>query len=145
MRHHGGVANACIHGFAPGTCLICQTLDRAQDEAPKPRSPARRQTEVVAAPVPARDGARLPSPSRLRSGPRVVPKEAPGTNAATLLKLAGLAFAVVAVIVVAWTVLHIVFAVLHVLELIGVALVAGYVGWVAGVHRGHRDARQNQK
>jgi Flp pilus assembly protein TadB len=149
MRHHGGVANACIHGFAPGTCLICQTLDGAQDEALKQRSPARRQTEVVAAPVTARaggrDGARMPSPSRLRSGPRVVPKEAPGTSAATLLKLAGLAFAVVAVIVVAWTVLHIVFAVLHILELIGVALVAGYVGWVAGVHRGHRDARQKQK
>lgn len=147
MRHHGGVANECIHGFAPGSCLICQTLDAGKDEAPKRRSQARRQTEVVvtATPVPSRSGSRLPSTSRLRSGPRVVPKEAPGTNAATLLKLAGLAFAVLAVIVVAWTVLHIVFAVLHILELIGVALVAGYVGWVAGVHRGHRDARQKQK
>jgi Flp pilus assembly protein TadB len=26
LSHHGGVANTCIHGFAPGTCLICGTL-----------------------------------------------------------------------------------------------------------------------
>ncbi|MDQ1428926.1 MAG: hypothetical protein QOK39_2402, partial [Acidimicrobiaceae bacterium] len=41
MRHHGGVATACIHGFAPGTCLICQTLDGPRvAEAPRAVAPA---------------------------------------------------------------------------------------------------------
>jgi hypothetical protein len=117
MRHHGGVAEACIHGFAPGTCLICQSLDLA-----KPTAPARNWP---------------------RSGPRVVPKEAPRSSSPAILKLAALSVAVVAVIIVAWTVLHIVFAVLHILELVGVALVAGYLGWVAGVYHGHRTARRD--
>jgi hypothetical protein len=130
------MATACIHGFAPGTCLICQTLDAAPDAADKKRTATARQSSVALNPVPA------PRPSRLRSGPRVVPKEAPRTSASAVFKLAGLAVAVIAVIVVAWTVLHIVFAVLHILELIGVGLVCGYLGWVAGVHHGHRTARR---
>jgi hypothetical protein len=136
MRHHGGVATACIHGFAPGTCLICQTLDAAPEAAPPKRTAAARQASVALNPSPA------PRPSRLRTGPRVVPKEAPRTSVSAVFKLTMLAVAVIAVIVVAWTVLHIVFAVLHILELIGVAIVCGYLGWVAGVHHGHRTARR---
>ena len=114
MRHHRGVANAaCIHGYTPTTCLICQSLEPAKPSAPL-----------------------------ARSGPRVVPEQAPRSSAPATLKLVGVAVVVVAVLLVAWTVLHLVLAVLHILELVGVALVAGYIGWAAGVHRGQRMSRR---
>ena len=114
MRHHGGVASAaCIHGYTPTTCLICQSLEPAKPSAP----PA-------------------------RSGPRVVPEKAPGSSAPPTLKLLGVAVGVVVVLLVAWTLLHLVLAVLHILELVGVAVVAGYLGWVAGIHRGQRMSRR---
>jgi hypothetical protein len=77
-----------------------------------------------------------------RTGPRVVPKEAPPAGSLTSLKLAGGAVVVIVAIVVAWSALHLVFAVLRILELVAVALVFGYVGWLAGVYHGRRTARR---
>ncbi len=124
MRHHGDMAGECIHGFAPGTCLICQTLDK-----PKVATGKRSRTEVE--PV---SGA----PVEPHSGPRVVPKEAPRTG--SHVKMAGVVIAVIVVFAAAWVALHLVFAVLHIVELIGVALIAGYVSWLAGVRHGRRGA-----
>lgn len=136
MRHHRGVASACIHGFAPGTCLICQTLDRPTQTK---SAPAVRPATPGRPAAPGRPPARgRRAPAQATTGPRVVPTQGPGTSGA--VKLLVLAVAVVGVIVVAWTVLHIVFAVIRVIELIGVALVAGYIGWLAGVWHGHRTA-----
>jgi hypothetical protein len=145
MRHHGEVAGTCIHGYAPGTCLICRTLDEPKGAklptAAKAR-PGRNLAAQAVGDVPARS-ARRTAVRTEASGPRVVPKEAPRAGSPTMLKLAALTIAVILVIVVAWTVLHLVLVVLHILELIGVALVAGYLGWVAGVHHGHRTAGKN--
>src|SRR5690349_3541436 len=45
MRHHGGVASTCIHGFAPGTCLICQTLQGGSATATRtPERPAAKRS-----------------------------------------------------------------------------------------------------
>ncbi|HEX3541403.1 MAG TPA: hypothetical protein VHT75_13295 [Acidimicrobiales bacterium] len=137
------MASACIHGFAPGSCLICQTLDRPSQTTNRPAQTLDRPSQTTNG----RPGGPAPSPRRpgrdrraapATTGPRVVPAQGPGTSGA--VKLLVLAVAVVAVIVVAWTVLHIVFAVIRVIELIGVALVAGYIGWLAGVWHGHRTA-----
>jgi hypothetical protein len=146
MRHHGGVASACIHGFAPGSCLICQTLNGSKaavatkspkdGEAPGDRKAAKALKPAKSAKVVKAGRAEV------ASGPRVVPKEAARTGSPAVVKVLGLAVAVVAVIVVAWFALHLVFAVLHILELIGVALIAGYLGWAAGVHHGRKMARR---
>jgi hypothetical protein len=119
------MAGECIHGFAPGTCLICQTLDKPQVAT---RKRARTEVEPVS-------GTQVEP----HSGPRVVPKEAPPTG--SHVKMAGVVIAVIVVFVAAWVALHLVFAVLHIVELIGVALIAGYVGWLAGVRHGRRMAR----
>jgi hypothetical protein len=120
------MAGECIHGFAPGTCLICQTLDKPQVATHK-----RSRTELEP-----HSGA----PVEPHSGPRVVPKEAPRTG--SQVKLAGLAIGLIVVFVLAWVALHLVFAVLHIVELIGVALIAGYLGWLAGVHHGRKTAHR---
>ena len=145
------MADACIHGFAPGSCLICQTLDagtgkqaprregregRERREGTEGRAPraatARRKAQLTAAP-----GGALAVP---QSGPRVVPPEAPAERSSISLRLFGVAVAVIAVMILAWTLLHVVFAVLHLLELLGIALLAGYIGWRAGVYHGRRTA-----
>ncbi|HEX3425119.1 MAG TPA: hypothetical protein VHT30_03240 [Acidimicrobiales bacterium] len=138
------MADACIHGFAPGTCLICQTLDKPQ--------PPRRGAATTGATAGTQGGTltstrRPASPAHHRvaggleppSRPRVVPREAPRTGSAAV-KVGLVIVAVVAAIVVAWVALHLVLVVVHILELIGVAVIALYVGWVAGVHHGHKMA-----
>ena len=121
------MAGECIHGFAPGTCLICQTLE-------KPKVATTKRSKAV---VEARSGAQVEP----HSGPRVVPKEAPRTG--SHVKIAGVVLGVIAVFVVGWIALHLVFAVLHIVELIGVAVIALYIGWLAGVRHGRRTARRN--
>ena len=141
MRHHGGVAGTCIHGYAPGTCLICRTLDDPKAKTTKvAKVRPGRDVATQASGDPPAQSARRTAVRTEPGGPRVVPKEAPRAGSPTMLKLAALTIAVILVIVVAWTVLHLVLVVLHILELIGVALVAGYLGWVAGVHHGRRTA-----
>ncbi len=145
MRHHGVVTGTCIHGYAPGTCLICQTLGPAQDvhTPPAPTRTAERRGKgrsgKLAVPE-VTSGSR--AVAKADTGPRVVPKEAPPTASPAIFKLIGLVVAVVVLIVVAWTALHLVFAVLHILELIGVAAIFGYLGYVVGDHHGHRKARR---
>jgi hypothetical protein len=147
MRHHGGVTSACIHGFAPGTCLICQTLNVSPDggkKKAKPVSVAERGDRPMMPAIvePAGKPARAPKTTadRRRGGPRVVPKEAPRTGSA-LFKLVTMAIVIVVVIAAAWLALHLVFAVIRILELVGVALVAGYVGWLAGVHHERKEKK----
>ena len=136
MRHHGGVAGECAHGFAPGTCLICQTLNPAT--ASKPSRTLTKATDRPPTQL-ARPSGRSPAKAAdPASSPRVVPAAAPRTGAG--VKLAMLTVAVIALIVAGWVALHLVFAVLHIVELIGVALVALYLGWVAGVFHGRRTA-----
>lgn len=129
------MAGECIHGFAPGTCLICQTLD-----PPKGAKPTKAATRAAKIADP-RPGGQLEP----QSGPRVVPKAAPRTGSPAVLKVIGLAVAVVIVIVLAWAALHLVFAVLHIVELIGVGIIALYLGWVAGVHHGRKLAKAPRK
>lgn len=162
MRHHGGVTGACIHGFAPGTCLICQTLNSSKgigdergdrdDRGVGGKKRSSKQTSVAERPVPAvvepaEHPARRTSDKaagQQRGGPRVVPNEAPRTGS-SLFKLTTVVIGVVVVIVLAWVALHLVFAVIRILELIGVALVALYVGWLAGVHHGHKDVGRKER
>ncbi|HEX3426771.1 MAG TPA: hypothetical protein VHT30_11605 [Acidimicrobiales bacterium] len=137
------MTSACIHGFAPGTCLICQTLDGSKDAgSKKQRAAASKERSAAVIPAPSPPPPARPTRDRGRSGPRVVPTAAPETSTSAVVKLVVLAVAVIGVVVVAWTVLHLVLAVLHIIELIGVALLAGYLGWLAGVHHGRRSAHK---
>jgi hypothetical protein len=148
MRHHGGVAETCIHGYAPGTCLICQTLD-----AGKAGNGADTKSTLAKGKVPkaatARRKAQLATTTDAgvlaQSGPRVVPPEAPAERSGLSLRLGGVVVAVIAVLVLGWALLHVVLAVVHILELFGIALLAGYIGWRAGVYHGRRTPRGGGK
>jgi hypothetical protein len=131
-------ANQCIHGFAPGTCLICRTLEPSQPTTAAPSSTRRggRSDRPGGAVEPVAGRSR-----KLTAGPRVVPSATEPARFPLGFRLLGIAFAVVIVAVVALTLFHLVFAVvLRIVELVGVAVVTGYVGWKAGVHHGRRTA-----
>jgi hypothetical protein len=146
MRHHGGVAATCIHGFDPGTCLICQTLDAGKNDTDNNDGAGRKGRRTVTASRKAAlapTGGAAPAVRSGRSGPRVVPQQAPAERSPRGLRLTGLAVALVIVLILAWVALHLVFAVLHIVELIGVALLAGYIGWLAGVYHGRRTSNRH--
>jgi hypothetical protein len=131
MRHHGVVATTCIHGFAPGTCLICQTLSPGTKV--KEPKPSRRQAKAeakrsAATPVPA---VRAPSP---------VARPEPARPGSTGLRALGVIFLIVLGFLAFWWVLHFVLGVLHVVEIFAAAAIAGYVGYRIGVYEGHRSA-----
>ena len=132
MRQHGGVASTCIHGFAPGTCLICQTLQGGASTATKEdtgrdRHKRGRQPDPAPVPVPVAvrpDGVR--PPDQRRSG---------GLG----IRLFGVLVLAIVAIVGVWIIVGLVLAVLHIVELIAAALVAGWIGWMLGVHHGRHS------
>jgi Flp pilus assembly protein TadB len=129
MRQNGGVASTCIHGFAPGTCLICQTLQGGTATATKEDSGRGRQKR----------GRSDPAPVAVAVRPdRVTPPE-PRHSSGLGLKMFGLLALAVVAIVGAWIIVGLVLAVLHIVELIAAALVAGWIGWMLGVHHGRRS------
>jgi hypothetical protein len=135
MRQHGVVASPCIHGFAPGTCLICQTLEgpgasTTTKEAPPGPAALSVRRSAVDLPDTRRAGRDIATEGRSRQGRSHRPR------------LLGLAVLVVLALVGAWIVLHLVFAVLHILELVAVGLIAAYLGYLVGVFHGRRTARR---
>jgi Flp pilus assembly protein TadB len=118
----------CIHGFSPGQCLICQTLNPAEDGR------SRRRTATAE---------RDPSPSGRRAsrgGPvEVVDDRRPsGPRRGTSHVLVAVAVIVLA-IAAFWVVSGIVFALLRVLEILIVALATGMLGYRLGRARGRRE------
>ena len=108
----GDVATAtCPHGFAQGSCLICQTLGSSS-----PVAAGATKVEVLTGRPPRR------SRSRLTLGTRV-------------LGVAALAVAVV--LVVGW-IAALIWAARRVVELIGAVVVSGWAGWRLGVRHGRR-------
>jgi Flp pilus assembly protein TadB len=134
MRQHGGVADTCIHGFASGTCLICQTLQSGPATATKEASAGgngkrRRRSASVPAelrpaptPAPVRPDAIETRPARTGLGVRLV----------------GFLILAIVAVIAAWVVLGFVLAVLRIVEIVAAALVAGWVGWKLGVRHGRR-------
>ncbi len=133
MRHHGGVATTCIHGFAPGTCLICQTL--APGTKVKEPKQSSRQAKAEA-----KRAAATPVPSVHTPAPATRPVPAPPPPGSTGLKVLGAIFLIVLGFLAFWWVLHFVLGVLHVLEIFAAAAIAGYLGYRIGVHQGQRSA-----
>jgi Flp pilus assembly protein TadB len=118
------VADTCIHGFAPGTCLICQTLEGGGGK--RARRSATEARPGTPATVPG------PAPAAVRPDAVVGPRRSSSLG----LRVTGfLLLAIVALIVVS-LVAGFVFAVLRILELVAVAVVAGWLGWKLGVHHG---------
>ena len=109
-------ATTCPHGFAPGSCLICQTLSLPASR-PGAASPERPQVEVLTDRRPRRRGAGL--------GVRA-------TGVAVVLVVAALAV---------WWVAAAVWALLRIVELVAVAVVFGYSGWKLGVRHGRHHPR----
>jgi Flp pilus assembly protein TadB len=143
MRQHGGVASTCIHGFAPGTCLICQTLDgpakgdkgKATKQAEGGRASRRAdRTRTQARAIPP-----AAAPAAVRPDAVIARRESRGSGLG--VRLLGLAVIVIAALVAVSLVAHIVLAVLRILELVAVAVVAGWIGWKLGVHHGRRLPR----
>jgi hypothetical protein len=131
MRQHGDVASTCIHGFAPGTCLICQTLQSGSATATKQgngRSAGRRAGRTGPVPAPA------PVPVR----PDAVTPDGRRRGGVTGAKVMGWFVLALLAVIAVWIVAGLVVSVLRILELVLVAAVAGWVGWKAGVHHGRR-------
>jgi len=131
MRHHGGVATTCIHGFAPGTCLICQTLGPATKVKEPKQSRRQAKTEAKRAAAPPVPAVRTPAP---------VTRPAPQPPGSTGLRVLGAIFLIVLAFLAFWWVLHFVLGVLHVFEIFIAAAIAGYVGYRIGHHQGQRSA-----
>jgi hypothetical protein len=126
------MATTCIHGYPPGSCLICQTLGQGPDDPESGRTKTRRRrSNSVESPV-----AAAPA-TRPTEGP------APARRGSLGLRLTGLALAVVIAALVVWWVIGLVWAVLHVLEIVAAALAAGYIGFRLGTVHGRRSARRH--
>jgi Flp pilus assembly protein TadB len=113
---------ACIHGYDPGSCVICSTLGSAP-----PRDTTRRRRRTPGTGAAARVEVLRTGAAQRRHGGRL------GVHALALvgvLVLAGLSF---------WLVTSIVYAVVRLAELVVVAGVAGALGYRVGRARGRRD------
>jgi hypothetical protein len=124
------VSSTCQHGFAPGTCLICQTLATGSGGAPGPEPSKKSRRRARPSPSAA------VSLSADRSSVHVLP--APRRSLPIGSRLLGAALMVVAVVVVLWWITIVAAVVFRVVELGAVTLVSGYVGWRLGVHHGRR-------
>lgn len=133
MRQHGGVADTCIHGFASGTCLICQTLQSGPATATKEassRGNGKRRHRSASVPAEIRPG---PAPVRPDA---VQGRRQPRTGLG--VRLIGFLILAIVAVIAAWVVLGFVLAVLRIVELVAVAVVAGWLGWKLGVRHGRR-------
>jgi Flp pilus assembly protein TadB len=132
MRQHGGVASTCIHGFAPGTCLICKTLDSGPATATKEARPAGRKAgrRSASAGVPAS------APAAIKPDAVVARRDIRGSGLG--LRLVGFLIVALVALAAVWFVVGFVLAVLRILELVAVAVVAGWIGWKLGVRHGRR-------
>ncbi len=127
-------ATTCIHGFAPGQCLICQTLQgggaatkgRGGDRPAQQAAPAQSQPAVLTArPTPVRPDAVLP--------------EGRGRGRSLGWSALGIVVIVALVALAAVWIIGVVFAVLRIVELVAAALVAGWIGYHIGLHRGRHQ------
>jgi hypothetical protein len=117
----------CPHGFAPGQCLICRTLEQSPSPAAGPR---RGRAERRAAHREAVPG-----------GPVEVVGGRPRTPARRATTHILVAIVVIAVAVAAfWVVAGLVSALLHLAEILVAAGIAGVLGYRLGRARGHRDS-----
>jgi hypothetical protein len=153
MGHHGDVADSnCIHGFAAGQCLICQTLQAGGDngggKGGRKGGGRRAKTATRAQPAVIQPG--QPQPASVR--PDAVYRPQPtgrgggdgggGGGGSLGLKLAGVAVVVVLVILAGVWIASLVWSVLHLIQLVAAALVAAWLGYQVGVFRGKRLGRR---
>ncbi len=119
---------ACIHGFQPGQCLICQTLASGQEQTRKASRPSRAERRAAAE-----------GPARSAAGPVEVvdPPRPRGGSTSTHILVA--VIMVVLAVIAFWVVAGVVFALLRLLEIVIVAAVAGVLGYRLGRIRGHQD------
>ena len=131
MRHHGVVATTCIHGFDPGTCLICQTLGSGTKTTEPKQSRRQAKAEAKRAAAPPVPATRAPAP---------VARPEPSPSGSLGLRVLGVIFLVVLGFLAFWWVLHFVLGVLHVFEIFAAAAIAGYLGYRLGVYHGRKSA-----
>jgi hypothetical protein len=110
----------CIHGFPPGQCLICQTLQGSKDQGRRRGGPA----AVTGQPTPVRPDAVLTE----RAAPR----------RSLAWRAGGLLLAVALVVLLAGWIAGLAFTILRTVELLLVAAAAGWVGYRIGLYRGRR-------
>lgn len=146
---------ACIHGFAPGQCLICSTLQSGgeasgQQTATRAATPA---PTATAAPTPVLTATHAPAPTRHPRGHEARAQETRGSRPPAAPRpprahgrtftevLIFLALIAVAVIAVGLST-QIIRGLIHILEVAFVGVVAGTIGYGAGRLHGamrHRE------
>jgi hypothetical protein len=138
MRQHGVVASTCIHGFAPGTCLICQTLQAGSTRTATVKQPGddRKRTRRPARAGSTGAGVPALGPTPVRADAVLSPARSPRSHIG--LRLLGLVVVAIVVVLAVSLVIGFVLGLLRILELVAVAVVAGRVGWSLGVRHGRR-------
>ncbi len=114
----------CLHGQAPGSCLICQTLATKPAEAPKPK------------PEKAHRLGRAP-----RSLPALGPEDRGPDRPARRFSVAGALALLLATVIVVWVVVAALWSTFRIVEFALVAAAAGWLGWRLGVWHGRRIGR----
>lgn len=132
----------CPHGFAPGECLICRTLNGdSAGAAPRPGR-GRRGTKTAEA-RPASGLALSPAPTRGLPGTRP-----PTGQPARVRGGRSLFWPVVAAVVVGglvvWAFAGVISLAFHIAEYVALALAAGWVGYRGGYARGRRHPRSGE-
>jgi hypothetical protein len=116
-------ATTCIHGFGPGQCLICQTL---QGGGGRPLKEAGRDKGGPAAVT------ALPTSVR----PDAVISKAPGRARSLGWRMAGVVVIVALIALVSVWIIGLAFALLRIIELVATAVLAGWIGYHLGLYRG---------
>ncbi len=112
----------CLHGQAPGSCLICQTLATKPAEPSKPEKAHRR--------------GRAP-----RSLPALGPEDRGPDRPARRFSVAGALALLLATVIVVWVVVAALWSTFRIVEFALVAAAAGWLGWRLGVWHGRRIGR----
>jgi hypothetical protein len=115
--------STCIHGFAPGQCLICQTLEGGKERPGKEQDRQRgHPTTLTSRPTPVR--------------PDAVLRERPRSGHSLAWRAGGLVLLLALVAFVGVWIIGLAFALLRTIELVAIAILAGWVGYRIGVYRG---------
>jgi len=141
------VAATCIHGFAPGSCLICQTLDGGSGskkvDSPSPKVATTVATgHGVATSRAGRQGRQrvADGPGPVRPDRVLAPRDGRHSSGAAVKVVGAVAVLGIAALF-AWLVVGFVFGILHLVEIIVLAGAAGWVGYQVGRVKGRHEER----
>ncbi|HLI00301.1 MAG TPA: hypothetical protein VKV06_05910 [Acidimicrobiales bacterium] len=148
---------ACIHGFAPGQCLICSTLQSGDQSAagqqtatraaaPAPAPAASSAPVLTATPSPAPTRHSRSHESRGAAQPAPAPGRSPRPHGRTFTEVLIILALIAAAVIAIGLSTEIIRGLIHILEVAFVGVVAGTIGYGAGrLHGAMRHHERERK